>query len=288
MLDILRIFLTDNAPPPLVAEFERFDRIMQTFRIENYDDDFVDILSRENNLDQGDVMLALRQAVQDDQEDVLNQFNVVIKTPIDITAGNTLMEAFQLIENHDDPHAILNIVNAAEKPEVLFADLVQLTTTMAADNVLMLLESVDPALISLLRVRAEEAVAGIVHDSDIKAEELQRQRIADFKWFRQFRQANNPEAEDLVLMGPIRAGMTIGFPFTQYADVVAPELHDKKLEDMADEYVAISLICAESQGDRRKVIADHIEQYVTDVSIVAQLMLAITNLLQKFNHYEKA
>lgn len=280
MLDILRNYLVGAASPILLDEMIAADKIFQEFSMgeSDYEDPYVDILMSIDSMDSGDPVIELQTLTTNLLIGILRQHSVVVVDELPISTLNLLARALLQIQHYDDNSALLNVVFQDERPEELFADLVEVVTGTSAEVVVTWLVTVDICLIRTIReyvVTNQRAQQGTDEIED------KTPFVNAFKKFYAF-----TKAEPLRILAAIRHGLPVGLPFKTYADATCNNLQELTPHQIANEFIGMSLVSSDGNKHVREVINANIENYLNDNKLIVQVQSIISTSLLEFDRYE--
>lgn len=282
MLIILRNYLAGAANEELLIDIEAADKTFQRLEVENYDDMYEAVLMTLDTVDEGDAIAQIVDITKSIQRDILKQHGVEALEELSIEKNTILINTLLDAQNFDDPAALMKICYQEDSPEEIFADIVQLVRSTATEEVLTWLVDVDVGLVLAVREAANR------QEENIVGGETSEQHMRHIAQLEKFLDMIEVDRISLKIMRPIVGGMSVGFPFRVYADIVGRDLEELPNDQIANELIIMAIISNDGIDKIAETINANIERYISSADTIVKVASITSTRLVEFAQYEQA
>lgn len=271
MLDILQQYLIDCAAPEmkdvLVHAIEGLDDMGLTDIYPEYEM----ILMLDDTVEPGETLDAIIHLTSLYQKRLLAQHTISLSEEAPMSAATDILNAILRIPDFEDKHALINIVSSEKMATESFADILALVTGQPPEKYLVHLHNVGAVLLRRIREKAEEEVknTSTVEENTDHAEYIHR-----FKFY-----LNTIAEQPLLITDMLKANMSVGYPYTQYADLIGRDFEGMYPERAAMEMVGMAIVSSDGKHNIRNTIVSNLEHYITSVQVMTKILMAVDKLI---------
>ena len=237
-----------------------------------YEDEYVQILMLMDNLDISTTNDSILNTTKNIQNSILSMHEIILNKDVTIQTQTLFINAILDIQEYEDKDALLKLVNLPTDPNDILSELVALVTHVNADILFFDIESVSPAFIFKLNEQLSDK-----SNNDELPDVPNKQKYID----KLNNLTNILGVSDLDIVALVNSGIDVGFPFKVYGNILSNYLDELPVNKIAQELLAACFISEDGIDSPLKVIADNIDNYISDISIITKVNIEITNILLK-------
>lgn len=150
MLDEIEEFLSGVLTPEMTHVYVEALRVILESGISLHIFQMEEIIQNEENIGRDQVIVEIDLYLKNVLESTLNQFGVFLNEDFSVKVGTAIIRSINTLDNFDDVETIEALCLSEESPEERLAALVELTSELQAEDILLNVESVSPALLKRL------------------------------------------------------------------------------------------------------------------------------------------
>ena len=206
----------------------------------------------------------------------------------DVTFENQvkIVSAYVALEDYIDNEAVIRICENDTTDSEKFAEMVALITDIDSDNVLSMIEQVDPAsIITVQRIHIASSNTSSKLD-DILDQTPTEGQVRQFKAFKLFLGTGHP---DLKIVELIRSGYDLGLPFSIYWQRVVNDLITEETEItgmLAKEILGLMMASNEFWSNPMIGFEAHANNLWDNPLIVGKLSTLVRVILGEFDKFK--
>jgi hypothetical protein len=278
MQDVLNDFLVANATPEMAEAIGRALELFERVELpEDYLHGFAELLMLDDEADEGGTLGAIERLTKRFQDSILQMHGVIVVEHASLDMRSSVIEGLLDLLDYENRDEILQICQNPGMPQELFADLMALVTTLQADELLVHLESVNAAVIDMVRTQCEflDLPAAQV-DANIEAVKPNLDAVREFV-------TGLYLGEFFIIVDKLKDGMLIGQPFAAYLELVGRSLEEMTVERAARELVAMALASIDGLANPQSIIRSQLENYVSDPDQITKIDMAVGDIMQRWS-----
>jgi len=280
MLDILKDYLVNTATPEFTADIERATAVFEDFGIDNYENQYEELImtAEADDVDTGDTVMFIDKYTRMVLFQILAAHAIVVEVEAPTRFLCMLCEAIRFLQEYENTDELIELLDQEKDEEETFADLVSVTT-MEYDvhNILVYLESIDPAFLKRLRQYLLES--GPREAPPIDAVVL-AQYVTNVRRFRRF--TGN---DGLITFAILKSGASPGFTFETYLGMLGRNFEAIPKDQAVLELIAMALISSDGYQNPHAVIKQYLETVVADSARRTAIDVGITETLVNFQTF---
>jgi hypothetical protein len=273
MIDILRDYLAGAASPEFTQTIEEAHAALDALQLPDYSDDFVEILMTDDGTDQGQTVQHIYDTTREILVTLLKAMGVEPSEDARVSHLTTLLTGLHAIESYQDPRIILQHCAMDLHPEELLAEILSVTTSHTAEELLVDIHGVSQRTIQKIIEVTNERVELEEPDEHSTVREKYLDAYRRFK--------NHVGGLDLIMDHYIASGVDFGYPFTIYANLVGRAFEGMPVQNIAANLVSMAIISTDGYENPRAIIKAHIEDFINDLDLLTKADIAIGDLLLK-------
>jgi hypothetical protein len=278
MLDILRAYLVEAAPPEFVELIDDAHRIFVQMNLPHYEDGFVEILQMNDSIDAGDTVMLINNQTVGILDSLLMERGVTTSETCTLHMKTELMRGLMLLEHFENPQQILDIMYSDVSEVEKVAEALEVVIELDAEEILQSLDDVSPNCIGSLKDLLESQDANELDESEVI---FRAQHVEMYTKFREFL-----AVKTLIMDELFTRGIDICLPFKVYLDVFGRNYEALSPDDAAANLIAMALASSDGMTNPMSAIKPHLESIIADPTQITRIDIRITDLLLRFNQYE--
>lgn len=272
---LIETYIHRTFHPETVDSIAHSFRLMDAFELQDYEQDFVELLMVED--------MDLAQNVQDrfttllhiKLDKIIHAHLLLLNDAATLYEKNAIAEGFLNIQELEDYSNIIIVLEAGYDPEEKLAQILSQCCTLQPLAIEILIERFDPATLDMLKtyIYNKEANDGKIMTSFT---ELQKKIIKNLRTLKAFTAGKS--CLGLMLMN---AGMLIGQPLERYMPFVDDSMRNNDYDQLALDVFSLILLTDEGFNNpvitfrkRSGLLLDNIMQISRVDALVAQLSAA--------------
>lgn len=273
MLNILASYLAEAATSELRGTIEHSFELFARIDLPAYEERYEEILALDDQVEAGATVQAIVDQTLANQRGILQEHGIVLVEHATLAFCNDMVEAILQLGDYDDAAVLIQTANLSGTSEEVLAELLALTSTHAADEILLHLETVSEALITGVKRLAQtfdsEPIAVVANDSMDSVARLVR-------W------CNYIGTRQLAVAEAINQGMAVGLPFLTYANLLGRELEAMSVDKACHELIGMALASRDGCANPHATIKEHLEQFISSPDMTTKIDVRLTDLLLGF------
>lgn len=270
MLDILEYYLVNTATPELVTTLKEAHAIFDKINLTGYEAKFEELLLLSGDVDQSQTLNKIIEVTKELQEQVLLDHAIILIDDITVEMNNVFISGIFDIQDYENKDEITNVVSTGVNSEETLAELLSLVSSLSVEELLSNIDSVNQSLI--VRIK-ETSIPSPLEDNE---DELILKQIHITKFIRF---CNYVHTHKLNVSKMLSNGISVGFPFLVYADIIGRDLESMNEKQAAVELIGMALVSNDGVNNVRGIIKEHIEKYVASLDAITRINIIISDLL---------
>lgn len=150
MVDEIEEFLSGVLTPEMTHVYVEALRVVLESGISLHIFQLEEIIHNEENIGRDQVIVEIDLYLKNILESTLNQFGVFVNEDFSIKVGTAIVRSINTLDNFDDVETIEALCLSEESPEERLAALVELTSELQVEDILLNIDRVSPALLKRL------------------------------------------------------------------------------------------------------------------------------------------
>lgn len=270
MLDVLNSYLDEVATPELKYTLEQAFALFERIELADYESSYEEILATETAQERGRVLSSVVELTRMLQKKILTEHGLTLTSEATVEIYNDVIEGILQLGNYEDASALMQMCAMDVPAAEILAELLSLVCQRNADELLVYIDSVENALIVAIQKMAQSADHEVV-DAAAGVNSEYVKRLVRF--------CDKIGTRNLTVIESLKTGIRPGLTFTVYADLIGRGLEAMKVEDAANELVAMALLSCDGSDNPKSVIKENLEHYVSNLDMLTKIDIRVTDLL---------
>lgn len=277
MLDLLDDYLSDAASPELKESIRAAHELFDRYGLDTYEQGFEEFLMTDDAVDTGKTLKDIYDLTRSLQFKILEEHQLVIDEDAPPSVLNIFLDGIKRLENYDQPDVIYSILQQPKDAMELIAECIGQVTGMEVDRLHQYVMNCGPALLQTILSKLDQ-----IH-FDLSDEEIvsRRERVERYQRFIRI-----AEIKQLKVAYLLEHGMDVGHPVMVYLNVIGNDFEEMEATYIANELVAMCLISSDASDNPRSAIAEHLEQFVSDMDKITKIDITVGDILLKLASHE--
>jgi len=278
MLDILRAYLVEAAPPEFVDLIDEAHKVFDAMYLPYYEDEIVELLQMNDVIDLGDSIQLLSNMTVRVMDDLIHQRGIHTTEGVTLHQKTNLMRGLMALEHYENPQHLLDIMNSDVNEIEKLAEMLAIVTEEDEDDMMTWFDDVLPSYIGTLRDALETQ-----NENDASEDEViyQAQRIAMYQQFCNFLGKDN-----LIMTDLFKRGLPVALPYKNYLDVIGRQFEAMEPDAIAENMLGMAYASSDGMENPISAIQPLLETVIADPAKITRVDVRITDLFVRFNQYE--
>ena len=272
MLDILNQYLdtavTVEMKTVISEAISAFDKI----GFETYDNDFESVLLLSDTVNTSDTVDSIVKLIKDFQYDILKNHGIYLNEEASIEMSTLFIVGLMDIQVYNNKAELLKTTQLDLNANEVLAEVIALVCNKNADELLLVIDSVDTSFIGRLKDITDEQETPVTEEDAI-----QKQKYAiDIKRFANYVQ------HKLQIQTLLTEGLDVGFPFIIYGNITGKDLEEMTVERASAELVGMAIVSSDGANNPLSIIRNSLDTYITNVDKATKIDIYVNKLLMGF------
>jgi len=275
MDNMLYTFLLENYNNDLTQELLRSFKILEDFQLNEIYDDFYDIITRTDSLNNDDMRDLVVNKLADKLKFVLREHKIVIKDDTNIQTINELCNSLLVIQDMSDYTGIIRILESFETDDEKLSLIISDLSVLDQTDVLISLESFEPSILDTLKnfIYTKE-----IDSQGVKLDEDYKENIALF-----FKHYNTPTIGSVLL-----PEVLLGLPIKSYLHYFENELLSLPDETLGLNILSLLMLSSDGNKDPLSTYRAISFNLIQDLNRTSSVEVFIINKIKAFLDFKKA
>lgn len=271
MLALLDDYLSSATTPELKALIVGANDVFDRLGYELPDGRYEEIIMMADVMELGEPISQMLSFTKSQVEGLLKHHNVTVADDVDLAIMTKIMDGILDLTQYENVQELFDTIGAGDSPEETFAELIALVTDLSIEEVLVAVEEVNPYLFNQLK----ETIGQPALESEPVDQTDYVEKLTAYCTFRL-----NPQLE---ILEYISQGLSLGYDFVTYADLIGRNFEEMPVEKIVDELIAMAIISSDGHNNPRSVISANLEHYIADPNKVTKVDVMVSDFLLRFD-----
>lgn len=255
--------------------------LFNALELDNFEDDFVNILMISDNSDPEDIQTAMNGKLYSTLKAILNDYEVYINDDVDLADLLEIVECVSKVEYYEDTESLAKILDDGNDKEELFCEVMNVVGRQSVEWWLVRIRMVSVGLIDAIKalvnkkIDAEEARELTSHIHPMHDKMITR--IHEL--------ASLLDTDNLYALQYIKDQYPIGMEFEFYVAPYILQLATMSPDQAANEILSLLWISSDGFMDAITTFRKHSENIFSSIEKITAVDVRITKLLEKYDLY---
>lgn len=273
MLDILREYLSEAAPPAVKDAVEAAHQAFERVQLPAYEEGFEELLLTDDTNDTGGTVDSIIRLTQQLQSKILAEHGIVLHEDTSLEVGTILIEGLVDLPDYGDPDRVWQTASMDGSTEEVFAELMALVTPYPVEEVLVAVESVSTTLITRVKDVVPSPEERALSDADRATQRNYLHRLQGF--------CQLIDNSQLKIVALLQQGLDVGFPLATYADTIGRDLESLSPEAAAHELIAMAIVSSDCSNNIAAGVQQQLDHYIANLNLITRITIVVRDLVVK-------